>query len=85
MSTSRTSGEKMRAYAGPSAPSEAATCVDTRSHAHGAPAVEGMGEGDGRGEEPDTVGGQVDVREGGGGDQERVHGRADVVMEAGER
>ena len=59
--------------------------VDTRSHAHGAPAVEGMGEGDGRGQEPDAVGGEVDVGEGRGGEQERVHGRADVVAEPGQR
>ena len=43
-----------------------------------------MGEGDGRGQQPDPAGGEVDVREGGGGHQERVHRRADVVTEAGD-
>ena len=44
-----------------------------------------MGEGDGRGQEPDPAGGEIDVPEGGRGEQQRVHRRADVVAEAGQR
>ena len=48
---------------------------------YGARPAQGMGKGDGRGEQPDSVGGEVDVPEGGGGEQEGVHRRADVVVE----
>ena len=64
-------------------PSDSATSSTLVSDADGTPAVEGMGEGEGRGEQADTMGREVDVREGRGGHQERVHRRADVVTEAG--
>ena len=80
---SRTSGEKMRV--GRSIDAEASGhLIDAGSHAHGAPAVEWMGEGDRWGQQPDAMGGEVDVREGGGGQQERVHRGADVMTEAGD-
>ena len=43
-----------------------------------------MGEGDRRGRQPHSVGGQVEGAEGGGGHQERVDRGADVVVEAGQ-
>ena len=45
---------------------------------------EGMREGDGRREQPDIVGGQVDVGEGGGCQQQRVDRGADVVAVPGQ-
>ena len=49
------------------------------SDGHGARPSEGMGEGEGRREQADPVGGEIDVAEGGRGQKERVHRGADVV------
>ena len=58
---------------------------DDGTDSHGAGPAEGMGEGKGRGQQADPAGGQIEVLEGGRGQQQRVHRRADVVAKAGQR
>ena len=85
LSRSRTSGVKMRVVLRSVRPERAGDALDAVPDADGAPTVQRVGEGDRRGQQPDAVRGEIDLGEGGGGEQQRVYRGADVVAKAGER